>query len=556
MLTIDEYIAKKKKADKLDEFDYLKISENMSAVMKYVMSYFNEYLTMETCDAEEIKFKHATDKLQEEIAQKYPKSKEFIINFYLQHRIRIHKELEKWVRDIPYFSFFYSDYDFNSLAKDFCTSYKLSGDNMNQYCNETAILISEIKSCGTVCPSLTEMLHLDNNLVSWVRNTYRQHGVNLYDFASDLSYSYYQKYVKYERDDYQSQGYYVNYYNHRYNNNPFDIEQIYEDNKHRPFLENKRGELEMLVMHAWLFSEVYDDDYWPEYVNLCIAHGRVTVARNVNALIPVNTSGLTFPDDAPCSIEHIISPDGILKKAPQKSYILRLDLAQTHSNAWQDTEEMDALIKQINKSFKEYGTPKVLEIMAPIKTASFREETFLLCCSLLEKKMAKHSHMKLAIVNGSRSQKSKPSSYICTVEDILKFKALLRERKIHIKFSVDFPSLMSIKRDTIFSHNEIFEALTGIKNSIICLNITNVKPQSRSWPKMRTIGDDIDVYYLNKCKYPSYDDFYTMLSAMFNDNQQRYLIPQNIKSDAELETLVDNLLRSGFAFCEAGDQNG
>ncbi len=28
MLTIDEYIAKMKKADKLNEFDYLKLSEN------------------------------------------------------------------------------------------------------------------------------------------------------------------------------------------------------------------------------------------------------------------------------------------------------------------------------------------------------------------------------------------------------------------------------------------------------------------------------------------------------------------------------------------------
>jgi hypothetical protein len=50
----------------------------------------------------------------------------------------------------------------------------------------------------------------------------------------------------------------------------------------------------MLVMHEWLFSEVYDDDYWPEYVNLCIAHGRVSIAQNVNALIPVSISGLTY----------------------------------------------------------------------------------------------------------------------------------------------------------------------------------------------------------------------------------------------------------------------
>jgi len=555
MLTIDEYIAKMKKADKLDEFDYLKISENMSAVMKYVMSYFNEYLTMETCDAEEIKFKHAADKLQEEIERRYPKSKEFILSFYLQHRIRIHKELEKWVSDIPFFSFFYSDDDFSALAKGFCSSYKLSGANMNEYCNEVAILIAEIKACQTGAPSPSDMLHLDNDIVSWVRDTYRQYGVNLCAFAAVLAYSYYQRYVKYERDIFGDQGYYINYYNHRYNKNPFDIDQIYENNKHRPFIANRRGELEMLVMHEWLFSEVYDDDYWPEYVNLCIACGRVSIVKNVNALIPVAASELTYPEDAPCSIEHVVSIDGMLKKKPKNSYILRIDLTQAHSNVWQDTEEMDAVITALNKSFKEYGAPKVLEVMAPLKTVSFNEEIFLLCCSSLEKKMKKYSPMKIALVNGSGNQKSKPSSYICTIEDILRFKSLLRERKIHIQFSIDFPTLISTKRDTSYNQNEIFGALNGIKNSIICLNITDVKPQSHTWPKMRTISEDTDVYYLSKYKYPTYDDFYTMLSSMFNDNQQRYLIPKNITNNTELETMVDNLLRSGFSFCGTGEQN-
>jgi len=106
MLTIDEYIAKMKKSDKLDEFDYLKQSENMTAVIKYVMSYFNEYLSMESCDAEVIKLKHAADKLEEETATKYPKSKDFILDFYLQHKIRINKEVGKWLDHIPYFKFF------------------------------------------------------------------------------------------------------------------------------------------------------------------------------------------------------------------------------------------------------------------------------------------------------------------------------------------------------------------------------------------------------------------------------------------------------------------
>lgn len=553
MLSIDEYVAKMKKADKLNEFDYLKLSENMSAVMKYVMSYFNEYLTMETCDAEEIKFKHAVDKLQEEISGQYPRSKDFIINFYLQHRIRIHKELEKWVKDVPYFEFFYSEDDFNSLADGFCRSFKLSGTNATVYSKDVGILISEIKTLSSSAPISSDMLHLDNNVVSWVRDTYRNYGVNLLSFASELAYSYHERYVKYEREKYSNQSYYVNNYNHRYNENPFDIDQIYDDNKQRPFLENRRGELEMLVMHEWLFSEVSDDEYWPEYVNLCITTGRVKIAKNVNALIPVTLSELQYPDDAPCSTELIVSSDGVLKKEPQKSYIFRVDFSQTKSNAWQDTDEMDAIITSLNKSFKDYGTPKVLEIMAPTKTAAFNEDTFLLCCSHFEKRMKKYSPMKIAIVNGAGNQRTKPSSYICTTEDIIKFKSLLRERKIHIQFSIDFPALMSTKRDTSYNSNEIFGALTEIKNSIICVNVTDV---ARSWPKMRSIDADTNAYYLNKYKYPTYDDFYTRLSAMFNDNQQRYLIPKNISNNTELEGLVDNLLRSGFAFCEAGDQNG
>lgn len=554
MLTIDEYIAKMKKSDKLDELVYLKQSENMSAVMKYVMSYFNEYLTMETCDAETIKLKHATDKLEEEIKKRYPKSKDFILTFYLQYKIRIHKEINKWLEEIPYFPFFYSEQDFSSAAKNFCSKYMLKGANMEEYDTDITTLIGEIKQCDTEGPSPTEMIHLDTNLVKWVRETYRLYGVDLFSFAYDLADTYHDRYVKYERERYGERPYYVNNYNHRYNNNPFDIDRIYEDNKHRPFLENKRGELEMLVMHEWLFTMVYDDDYWPEYVNLCVSRGKVNIVRNVNALLPVTSSGLKYPEDASCVTEHIITTDGILKKGPERAYILRVEVSQTYAGAWQNSEEMVSLISALNASFKEFCVPKVLELTAPVKTASFDEEIFISCCSILDKKMKKHTQMKVAIVNGLENQKSKqkpkPISYLNTIEDLIKLKVQLRERKIPLKFSIDFPALFGSKRSSPYSQREVFGALSEIKNSIICLNITNFKTQESYGPKI-----DSDVDYLHKFKHPSYDDFYTMLSAAFNDNQKRYLIPKNIANDVELEELVDNLLRSGFALCDGGKQH-
>jgi len=559
MLTIDEYIAKMKKSDKLNEFDYLKQSENMTTVMKYVMSYFNEYLTMETCDAETIKLKHAMDKLEEEVGNRYPKSKDFILNFYLQYKIRLYKEIDKWLESIPYFALCYTEQDFSSAAKSFCTTYKLKGANMEEYENDITMLNAEIKKYNTEELSPSEMIHLDNNIVKWVKETYRQYGVNLFSFAYNLADTYNDRYVKYERERFGERPYYVNNYNHRYNNNPFDIDRIYEDNKHRPFMENKRGELEMLVMHQWLFTMVYDDDYWPEYVNLCVSRGRVKIVKNVNALIPVTNFGLKYPEDVQSMTEHIITTDGILLKAPQGAYILRVDVSQLYAGVWQNSEEMAVLITALNSSFKEFGVPKILELTAPVRTASFDDEVFLSCCSILEKKMKKHTQMKVTIANGLDNQKSKqkpkPISYLNTVEDLIKLKVQLRERKISLRFSIDFPALLGSKRSSSYSQREVFGALTEIKNSIVCLSITNFKTQESYGQKYKEISEDQDVYYLHKFKHPTYDDFYTMLSAAFNDNQKRYLIPKNITNDAELEELVDNLLRSGFAFCDGGEEH-
>lgn len=169
--------------------------------------------------------------------------------------------------------------------------------------------------------------------------------------------------------------------------------------------------------------------------------------------------------------------------------------------------------------------------------------------------MKKYSPMKVAIVNGSGNQKSKPVNYICSIEDIIKFKTQIRERKIHLQLSIDFSALLASKRNTTYNHNEILGALTEIKNSIICLHISSVQPQTRGYAKSVTLSNDIDTYFINKYKYPVYDDFYTVLSAIFNDNQKRFFIPKNISSDTELENLIDNLLRSGFSFCNGGLQD-
>lgn len=46
--------------------------------------------------------------------------------------------------------------------------------------------------------------------------------------------------------------YRINRYNHRYNSNPFNIDGLYKEINHRPFIQGRKGELEMLIMYEWL----------------------------------------------------------------------------------------------------------------------------------------------------------------------------------------------------------------------------------------------------------------------------------------------------------------
>ena len=64
METLEEYLAKRKHKDHMDEFNLNRHSENMSTAIQYVMDYFNTYLDIEKLSQEQIKLERAIDKFK------------------------------------------------------------------------------------------------------------------------------------------------------------------------------------------------------------------------------------------------------------------------------------------------------------------------------------------------------------------------------------------------------------------------------------------------------------------------------------------------------------
>ncbi|MHC1762550.1 MAG: hypothetical protein AB9917_24115 [Negativicutes bacterium] len=545
MLTIEQYIAQMKKKDNLDEFNFMNHAENLATVMKYVVEYFNTYLNPEQYNYEAIKLDQAAAKVEKEISETLPESKEFVINYYKKHQTRVDRMLKGQLKSFIYHDLFYSDEDFEQVVDDFCNDRKKQDPEIFQNKEDLMVLVREIKEREANKPSRSGYKQLDEGLASWISDTYMRYKVNLLDFAQGVAERYYDKHMEHLYDRQSEHHYHINRYNHRYNENPFRINEIYQETSHRPFIEGRKGELEILIMHEWIFDWAEDSEYWPEYVNLCVATGRVNIVRNMNMLLPVIHKGVAYPPEIISTMVFVETSTGALKTHPGGSYILRLGFEKDNDAVWKNDELLSSTIRNMQEMFDAYGPPYALELLSPLRSPSFNEQEYFARYSLLEKKMKKYPDMTIALVNGPQRHKAKPSFLMQTTEDVIKIRALAKEMKFRLKFSLDFSKLIKSKN----YHSEFekdLNQLSEIRHSIVGVHLANNFPSG--W--MSEVIRDDDSTYLNQFDYPRLSGFLSSIVALLSDNQCRYFIPEDASSPEALEELVDNLLRGGFSFVE------
>lgn len=547
MLTVEQYIAKMKKKDKLDEFNFKNHAENMTTVIKYVMDYFNAYLDPEAVDYEKIKVEQSVSKIEQEIGNIFPKSKDFIVDYYRQTKSRIDRMYRSWFNELKYADLFYCNEDLNYAVDEFCDSSKMRGTGIEQYKDRLIILCEEIKEQEIEKPSIAGFKYLDHSLIAWVKEVYREYGVNLFQFAQSYIRHYYEEYVELIYNRERERFYYINRYNHRYNNNPFDIDEMYEENRHRPFINGQKGELEMLVMHVWIFENVHDTEYWPEYVNLCVSIGRVSIVGPVNILIPAKIKGMEYPNEIQSSISYIETMTGSIKEQPEGTYILRLHYDKDNDAFWKDSAKLNQIIQNLSDTFEKYGEPFALELLPPLRAPEYNEEEFFTQYRLLEKSMKKYRDMKIVLVNGPHRHSSQPKYLMQTTEDIVKLRGIVKEMKFKMKFAIDISKLM--KNKTYLSQFEDdFNQLAEMRNAIVGIHLSKLSTRS-TFANYLYKGDKV---YLNKHDYPRISELMGCISALLNDNYSRYFIPDGMSSTHELEELTDVLLRAGFTFSVQG----
>jgi hypothetical protein len=85
MLRFEEYVARRKKEDRLNEFDVHARAENMKTCVNYVFEYFNNYLSITEAEDKTVLQNQKIEKYRKQLGEYDPEVRDWLVNVYIEY---------------------------------------------------------------------------------------------------------------------------------------------------------------------------------------------------------------------------------------------------------------------------------------------------------------------------------------------------------------------------------------------------------------------------------------------------------------------------------------
>ncbi len=274
MLSVEEYIHKRKTEDGVNEKDKDKRMDNMQLCMNYLFEYFNQYMDSMPEDPKMVQHIQKIEKYRDRLSNYSPEIKEWLIDLYSEYGKYVNVTIRNMIED-DLFLLYDSDAEYRALsygiyAKAIKRLPFLSGQSENLF-----NLLKDIHTDDSIMTPFHEERILPGDVNEWVNKTYYKHGVNLFAFCYEYMNWFWQspevwpknrKSKDQRRTIYTPKDFMYWHYDCRYADNRFNINELYRRLPRKPFLKGKKKKLEAVMMYSWLFEiGAGDNNYWGEY---------------------------------------------------------------------------------------------------------------------------------------------------------------------------------------------------------------------------------------------------------------------------------------------------
>lgn len=268
MLTIEEYIARRKKEDKLNELDLDARTQNMKICVDYVFEYFNNYLNITEAEEKAVLHDEKLEKYRKQIREYEPEVREWAVGIYNEYGKQIHRYIGNIMKENELFFLYDTDSEFRNASYD-CYSRLIKKFSFLKEQAEMLFLfikdyhrVESEQRFGFGIPSISE------EITYWVDKTWAKHQVNLLAFAYDWINNFYENEDIWPSTHRKKSQYTWRKYDYDYKqkSNLFNLDSLYRKMPKKSFIKGRKQEIEILFMYYWLHDMEGDNDYWQEYL--------------------------------------------------------------------------------------------------------------------------------------------------------------------------------------------------------------------------------------------------------------------------------------------------
>lgn len=268
MLTIEEYVARRKKEDKIDEFNINERNENMRLCVNYVFEYFNNYLNITEAEEKTALKDEKLTKYQQQLEEYDPEIIEWLTGIYSEYGKQINKNIGNILKEDEFFFLYSSDKEFRALSYD-CYSRLIRKHPYIK--DQTEMLFLFIKDYHTVMSQRgmrSESVFISAEINEWIQKTWTKYQVNLHEFSFQwVNYFWDNDNLRPASHRKKSTTNYRKYdYDFKQKSNLFNLDSLYRKMPKKSYTKGRKQEFEILMMYYWLHELNGDADYWQKYL--------------------------------------------------------------------------------------------------------------------------------------------------------------------------------------------------------------------------------------------------------------------------------------------------
>lgn len=269
MLSLEEYIIRRKKEDKVDEFNIEQRADNIRICVNYVFEYFNNYINITEAEEKTVLKEEKLDKYRQQLRDYEPAVREWLVSLYSEYGKHMNRNIGNILDQAEFFLLFDSDNEFRSLSYD-CYSQMIKRFPFLK--DQTEILFQFIKEYHQVRSArgyLRDFPLLTESINEWIQKTWANNQVSILAFAYDWVNSFFDSEDSWPvTHRIKSQSSWRKYdYDYKQKSNLFNLDSLYRKMPKKPFIKGRKQEFEIIMMYYWLHDMVGDNEgYWQEYL--------------------------------------------------------------------------------------------------------------------------------------------------------------------------------------------------------------------------------------------------------------------------------------------------